>query len=440
MVCGKLPGMTQTTTQPRVVIVGASLAGMQAAQTMRRSGFDGEIVMVGAESHYPYDRPPLSKQFLAGNWDEEKLTLRGAVDPTEHDLTWMLGQPATGLDLANRDIAIGDERVAYDGLIIATGATPRALPGVDLEGVHVLRTLDDARSLRTDLAQGEVVQPRRVCVIGAGFIGAEVAATAQQLGHQVTMVEAAEAPLARVLDLETGMAIAELHRSNGVDVRLGVGVEAIRGDGGEDGRVNQVVLSDGTTIETDVVVVGIGVIPSTEWLAESGLELDNGIVCDNTCLAAPGVVVAGDIARWPNQRYGNKMMRVEQWDNAIEQGAYAGKRLLAWLNQADSDQADSDQTVSDQVPADHSDIEPYAPVPWFWSDQYDRKIQLAGVPSKTAELVHGSLEERRFVQIYADADGAFVGAVAWNRPRHAIKARQLLIRGRTLDEAREELA
>ncbi len=417
--------MIQTTTPPRVVIVGASLAGMQSAQAMRRSGFDGEIVMIGAETHFPYDRPPLSKQFLAGTWDEAKLTLRGAVDPTEHDLTWMLGQPATGLDLANREVAIGDKRVAYDGLIIATGATPRALPGIDLEGVHVLRTLDDARSLRADLAQGEVVQPRKVCVIGAGFIGAEVAATAQQLGHQVTMIEAAEAPLARVLDLETGMAIAELHRSNGVDVRLGVGVEEVHGDDSEPGRVDRVVLSDGTSIETDVVVVGIGVIPCTEWLVGSGLELDNGIVCDNTCLAAPGVVVAGDIASWPNQRYGNKMMRVEQWDNAIEQGAYAGKRLLALLDLASSDQAD---------------IEPYAPVPWFWSDQYDRKIQLAGVPSKTAELVHGSLEERRFVQIYSDEDGAFVGAVAWNRPRHAIMARQILLRGGTLDEAREELA
>ncbi len=426
--------MNLTSAHPRIVIVGASLAGLQAAQTMRRSGFEGEIVMVGAESHYPYDRPPLSKQFLAGAWDEAKLTLRGAVDPAEHDLTWMLGRAATSLDLANREVAIGDERVAYDGLVIATGATPRTLPGVDLEGVHVLRTLDDARSLRSDLAQGEVVQPRRVCVIGAGFIGAEVAATAQQLGHQVTMIEAAEAPLARVLDLETGMAIAELHRSNGVDVRLEVGVEEIHG---EDGRVDRVVLGDGTAIATDVVVIGIGVVPSTDWLADSGLELGNGIVCDSTCLAAPRVVVAGDVARWPNQRYGNKMMRVEQWDNALEQGAYVGKRLLACLAQTDPDQTDSDQTDPDQT---DSDLEPYTPVPWFWSDQYDRKIQLAGVPSNTAELVHGTLEERRFVQIYSDEDGAFTGAVAWNRPRHAIKARQLLLRGGTLDEAREELA
>ncbi len=424
VVCGKLPFMNLTSTPPRVVIVGASLAGLQAAQTMRRSGFEGEIVMVGAESHYPYDRPPLSKQFLAGAWDEAKLTLRGAVDPTEHDLTWMLGHPATGLDLANREVAIGDERIAYDGLILATGATPRTLPGVDLEGVHVLRTLDDARSLRSDLAQGEVVQPRRVCVIGAGFIGAEVAATAQQLGHQVTMIEAAEAPLARVLDLETGMAIADLHRSNGVDVRLEVGVEEIHG---EDGRVDRVVLGDGTAIASDVVVIGIGVVPSTDWLTDSGLELDNGIVCDSTCMAAPRVVVAGDVARWPNQRYGNKMMRVEQWDNAIEQGAYVGKRLLACLDQTDPDQTDPD-------------LEPYTPVPWFWSDQFDRKIQLAGVPSNTAELVHGTLEERRFVQVYSDEDGVFTGAVAWNRPRHAIKARQLLLRGGTLDEAREELA
>ncbi len=415
-----------------VVVVGASLAGLQAAQTLRRSGFDGDLTLVGSEPHYPYDRPPLSKRFLAGTWDEAKLRLRGAVDPDEFQFNWKLGHKATGLDLEQRQVILGDdgqETLSYDGLVIATGARPRTIDGCELTGVHVLRTLDHARALRSDL-EG---QSRRVCVIGAGFIGAEVAATARELGHEVTMIEAAQSPLARVLDHETGMAIADLHRDHGVDVRLGVGVAKIEGGvaGGQDGDdnggdtaqsggVERVVLSDGSAIESDVVVVGIGVVPSTEWLARSGLTLDNGVVCDDTCMAAPGVVAAGDVARWPNSRFEGKLMRVEQWDNAVEQGGYVGGRLLAWSR----DDA----------------VEPYAPTPWFWSDQYDRKIQLAGFPSARAEVVHGSIPERRFVQLYAGERGELIGAMAWNRPRHAIKAKQLIARGANMSEAREELS
>lgn len=398
----------------QIVIVGASLAGLQAAQTLRRAKFEGSIVMVGDEAHYPYDRPPLSKQFLAGAWDEEKLRLRAAVDPTELGLDWKLGISATALDPEARTLALQDgQQVAYDGLILACGAHARSLPG-SVPGVFTLRGLDDARALRAALD----AEPARVCVIGAGFIGAEVAATARERALEVTMVEAAPAPLVRVLDVGAGMAIADLHRQHGVEVRLGVGVAGV--EAGDDGRVERVVLDDGSVIDADVVVVGIGVVPNTGWLEGSGLTIDNGIVCDSTCLAAPHVVACGDVARWANPRYG-RLTRVEQWDNAVDQGAYAARRLLAALDPAAT------------AP------EPFSPVPWFWSDQYDRKIQLAGVTGPRAEVVNGSFDEQRFVQLYADDAGRFVGALAWNRPRQAIQARQLLEQEATLDEARSTL-
>ena len=406
--------MKATSGLKDIVIVGASLAGTQAAQTLRRSGFEGQLTIVGEENHYPYDRPPLSKHFLAGSWEADKLRLRAAADPDSLGAEWRLGVAATGLDLKANLVSLDDgSSIGYEGLILATGASPRKLPGNDLSGVHVLRTLDDAIELRSHFDE----QPRHVAIIGAGFIGAEVAATARERGLKVTMIEAADSPMARVFDPAAGMAIAELHRSHGVDVRLGCGVDAIRA---EDGRVAHLDLSDGSVLDVDLVVVGIGVVPNVGWLEGSGLSLANGVVCDSTCLAAPGVVAAGDLARWPNLRFGEELVRVEQWDNAVEQGGYVARRLLAWgLDQ---------------------EVEPYQPVPWFWSDQYDRKIQLAGVPTERAEIVNGSIADQRFVQIYLGDDGAFVGALGWNRPRQAIQARQLLVSNATADEARAALA
>ncbi len=399
-----------------VVIVGASLAGLQAAQTFRRADERLSVTLVGAEPHLPYDRPPLSKHYLAGEWDESKLRLRAAADPDALGVTWRLGVAATGVSLENRTVTLADgSSVSYDGLVIATGASPRLIPGVELDGVHVLRTLDDATALRADFEAG----PSRVVVIGCGFIGAEVAATARERGLEVSIVEAAATPLSRVLPAEAGEQIAELHRSHGVDVHLGTGASIV----GSDGRVVGVDLDDGTRLDADVVVVGIGVAPSTDWLIGSGLIIDNGIVCDATCLAAPGIVAAGDVARWPNQRFGADeapLTRVEQWDNAVEQGGYVARRLMAW--------------------ASGDDIEPYTPVPWFWSDQYDSKIQLAGIPTGRSEIVQGSFEEQRVVQIFLDDDDLLVGALAWNRPRQAIQSRQLIGRGATADEARETLA
>ena len=393
-----------------IVIAGASLAGARAAETLREEGFGGSIRIVGEEDRPPYDRPPLSKQVLAGEWDADRATIPVPVD--DLDVEWLLGRRASSLDVADRRIGLdGGDALDFDGLVIATGARPRRLPGTEgLAGVHVVRTLDDSLGLRADLDAA----PDRVVVIGAGFIGAEVAATCRGLGLAVTMIEAMPVPLVRALGEEMGAACAEIHRDHGVDLRLGVGVAGLRGDQ----RVEAVELADGTVVPADVVVVGIGVVPNTEWLEGSGLTIADGVVCDETCLAAPGIVAAGDVARWPNPRFGVDM-RVEHWDNALDQGAAAARRLLA---------------------GDEGGV-PYAPVPWFWSDQYDRKIQLAGRPAPDDEVrvVIGSVEERRFVALYGRA-GRLVGVLGMNRPRHVMQFRMKIEDGITWDDALAQAA
>jgi 3-phenylpropionate/trans-cinnamate dioxygenase ferredoxin reductase subunit len=307
-----------------IVVVGASLAGLHAVRALRKEGFDGRLTLVGAEPHRPYDRPPLSKDFLAGAADESTLRLAGADQLDELGVDLRLGVSAVACDTTDRRVRLADGgEVPYDGLVIATGGAARRLPGMahELPGVHVLRTLDDAVALRADLDR----RPGRVVIVGAGFIGAEVAATCRGRGLDVTLLEALPVPLAHALGPRVGAVCADLQRDHGVDVRLGAGVRSIAG--GE--RVERVHLVDGTVIEADVVVVGVGVQPCTEWLEGSGLTLDNGVVCDATCLAAPGVVAAGDVARWPNPAFDRALMRVEHWENAIEMGGYAARRLLA---------------------------------------------------------------------------------------------------------------
>ena len=276
--------------------------------------------MIGAEDRLPYDRPPLSKQVLAGDWEAEQATVPIDVDALEVD--WVLGSAAAALDLDDRHVELDNgHTVDFDGLVIATGAAARWLPETrGTPGVHVVRTMDDSLSLRAELD----ATPGRVAVVGAGFIGAEVAATCRERGLEVTVIEALPVPMARALGDEIGGVCAEVHRDHDVDLRLGVGVDGLE----VDERVRGVRLADGTSVEADVVVVGIGVAPSTDWLEGSGLTVDNGIVCDATCLAAPGVVAAGDVARWPNDRF-DETMRVEHWDNALEQGAHAARRLLS---------------------------------------------------------------------------------------------------------------
>jgi NADPH-dependent 2,4-dienoyl-CoA reductase/sulfur reductase-like enzyme len=388
----------KTVALETVVVVGASLAGLRATETLRREGFDGRLVLIGAEPHLPYDRPPLSKQFLAGDVQPDEIALRRASYDDLH-LELRLGTRATRLDLAARAVELDDgQRVVFDGVVLATGSTPRTLPGTpDLDGLFVLRTLDDALAIRAQLDSSP-----RVVVVGAGFIGSEVAATCRLRGLDVTVLEALPAPLVRGLGPVLGMVCGELHRDHGVDLRLGVGVAGFDGTA----RVERVRLDDGSAIEADLVVVGVGVAPVTGWLEGSGLRIDNGVVCDETLLAAPGVVAAGDITRWPNPLFDGELMRLEHWTNASEQGVAAARRLLH---------------------GDGAAPEPFAPVPFVWSDQYDRKIQTAGSFRGDDEMavVHGSLDERRFVAVFGRA-GRLVGALGFSMPAKLMQYRKLI--------------
>jgi 3-phenylpropionate/trans-cinnamate dioxygenase ferredoxin reductase subunit len=388
-----------------IAIVGTSLAGLRAAETLRHDGFDERIVGIGAEPHLPYDRPPLSKELLRGDWDPEQIVLRKqGVD--DLGLEWRLDARAVALDVRAREVELHDgERIAFDGLVIATGSTPRRLPNQpNLAGVLTLRTLDDALALR------ELLDARpKVVVIGAGFIGAEVAATCRTRGLDVTLLEMLPQPMVRGLGAEVGAAIAGVHRDHGVDLRTGVQVDGIEADG--DGQVAGVRLGDGSLVAADVVVVGVGVFPETAWLEGSGLTLDNGVVCDASCCAAPDIVAAGDVARWPNLLFDGASMRLEHWTNATEQGVHAARRLLG-------------------------DERPFAPVPFVWSDQYDRKIQSVGVVSADAEvhIAHGTLDERQFVALFGK-NGRLTGALGFNRPRNVMQYRKLIAERGSWDEA-----
>ena len=353
---------------------------------------------------------------LTGEWEPARTALPSGTDE-RLDLDWELGVRATGLDLDEQVVRLDDGReLFYDGLIIATGASPRRLPGTeDLAGVFTLRTLDDVAAIRAAIDAGA----RRVVVVGAGFIGAEVAASCREQGLDVTMVEPLPQPLSRVLGERVGAVIADLHRAHGVDVRLGVGVEGIEGDG----RVERVALADGSTVDADLVVVGIGVVPNTGWLEGSGLELEDGVVCDETTLAAPGVVAAGDVARWPNARFG-ETMRVEHWEHALDMAMHAARRLLAW-----------GEGVTDVAAF------AYEPVPWFWSDQYDRKIQLAGRPGPDDEMVviAGALDDERFCVAYG-RDERVTAVLAVNMAARVVRYRRALADGLTWSQVLEDAA
>jgi len=381
-----------------VAVVGASLAGLRAVETLRHDGFDGRVVLVGVEPELPYDRPPLSKDFLAGDAQPEQLALRKLpYDDLELDLR--LGTRAEAVDLADRTLALDSgEVLAFDGLVIATGSAPRTLPGTpDLPGIFVLRTLADALAIRDALSGSP-----KVVVVGAGFIGSEVAATCRGRGLDVTVLEALPAPLVRGLGVELGTVCGELHRDHGVDLRLGVGVAGFEGHE----RVERVRLDDGSAIDADVVVVGVGVVPVTDWLEGSGLTIDNGVVCDATLLAAPGVVCAGDVTRWPNLLFDGELMRLEHWTNATEQGVAAARRLLY---------------------GDGAAPEVFAPVPLVWSDQYDRKIQTVGSFRGDDEtvVVHGSLAERRFTALFGRG-GRLVGALGFSMPAKVMQYRRMI--------------
>jgi NADPH-dependent 2,4-dienoyl-CoA reductase/sulfur reductase-like enzyme len=400
------PGAERHDRGRAMLVVGASLAGLRAAEELRRLGFDGQLVVVGAEQHLPYDRPPLSKELLAGDWEPEQVALR-KQGYDDLGVEWRLGVRATALDPEARTVTLADGDVlAFDGCVVATGSTPRTLPDTPaLHGIHVLRSLDDCMALRADLDHSP-----RVVVVGAGFIGAEVAATCRGRHLDVTLLEALPTPMVRGLGPVLGDVLGRLHRDHGVDLRTGVGVAGFEGTE----RVERVLLDDGTSVEADVVVVGVGVVPATEWLEGSGLTLDNGIVCDETLLAAPGITAAGDVCRWPNPLFDGEPMRLEHWTNAAEQGVAVAARLLA----------------------DDRDAQPFAPVPFVWSDQYETKIQVAGHVrgDDDIEVVDGSLEERKFVAAVGRR-GRLVGAVAFSRPRVLMQYRRLIAERATFDDA-----
>jgi NADPH-dependent 2,4-dienoyl-CoA reductase/sulfur reductase-like enzyme len=331
-----------------VVIVGASAGGLATAEALRRMGYEGAIALVGDEAHPPYDRPPLSKQILTGEWEPDRLPLRPEEDVRALDLDLRLGTRATGLDPVGRTVALSDgTRLPYRALVVATGVRPRRLPGTEgVSGVHTLRTLEDALALKARLAPG-----RRLVIVGAGFVGAEVAAVARGLGVDVTVLEAGPVPLALAVGEQAGRFLTRAHHEHGVDLRTGAAVAEVLSVRGE---VTGVALADGRTIGADDVLVAIGSVPNTEWLDGSGLTVDNGLVCDEFSAAAPGVYGVGDVARWHNPLFGTAM-RVEHRTNAAEQGMAVARDLL-----------------------NPDARRPFAPVPYFWSDQYRMKIQAYG--------------------------------------------------------------
>ncbi len=395
-----------------VVVVGASLAGLRAAEEMRHEGHRGPVIIVGDERHPPYDRPPLSKQVLAGAWDVERIHHHTPDKLDSMGLEMLLGVRAVSLDIGARVVECDDgRRLHYDGLVVATGASPRPLPGTaGLPGVHTLRTLDDCLAIRAGLERAGA--EARLVVIGAGFIGSEVAATGHGLGARVTVVEALPTPLGRVLGHQMGEACARLHRSEGVTVLTGVGVDKVASHPGDPTPVT-VHLADGRMLDADVVVVGIGVAPAVGWLEGSGLSLDDGVVCADTLFAADRVVAAGDLARW-HHRSSDGLLRIEHWTNAAEGGAAAARNLLAGSAAAEA----------------------YDPVPFFWSDQYKTKIQVIGLPGPDDEVVvvEGSPDEGKLVALYRRSD-RLQAVLAFNQARRLMAYRPLLAAGTSFDDA-----
>jgi phthalate 3,4-dioxygenase ferredoxin reductase subunit len=365
-------------------------------------------VLVGEEGELPYDKPPLSKQFLAGDWPLEKVLLLTPETAEKDGIELRLGARATRLDVAARRVQLADgDALGYDSLVLATGASARPSPWRPESGVHVVRTLEDSRRLHRAL-----VQDGPVVVVGGGFIGAEVAATARGLGHEVTVVDPLPTPIGRVVGPEIGQLFSELHHRHGVSTRFGVGVERIEGAAGR----LRVGLTDGTELRGSTVVVGIGAVPNDGWLADSGLPIENGVLCDeySRALDAPDVFAVGDVARWfhPGHR---EHVRVEHWTNAVEQGVCAAHNI-----------------------AHPDELRSYRPVEYVWSDQYDWKAQIVGRP------IHGvrheivgrlSGENPRAAVLYVDDAGRLCGAVTVNWPRALVQCRRLVTQGAAYEEA-----
>jgi NADPH-dependent 2,4-dienoyl-CoA reductase/sulfur reductase-like enzyme len=401
--------VTHDPHESRIVVIGAGLAGLRVVENLRAHKHRGPITLVGEEKRPPYDRPPLSKDVLRGERAVIELRKPEAYDELGLDLR--LGVVATGLDVANHEVELdGGVRVPYDHVVIATGAVPRRLPTInDVAGVHYLRTAEDS------LALGDAIRSARsFAVVGGGFIGCEVAASARAMDVDVTLIELLEAPLARVLGQVLGEEVAQLHSSHGVDVRCGVGVSGAVGES----AVERLMLSDGSEIDADVALVCLGVVPATDWLAGSDLHVDNGVVCDQHGRAsAPGVWAVGDMARWRDP-VSNRHARIEHWTNAVEQAEVAAANILAG----------------------EQPLRSHAPVPYVWSDQYEFKIQSVGYPEPEddVELLRVGKRERLFALYHRE--GKLTAAVGFSAAAAVMKVRTLLASGVTLDEARAAVA
>jgi NADPH-dependent 2,4-dienoyl-CoA reductase/sulfur reductase-like enzyme len=377
-----------TSSENGIVIVGGGLAAARTAEQLRRSEYAGRITIVSDEVHLPYDRPPLSKEVLRKEVDDVALKPREWYD--ENDVTLRLGAAATGLDTAEQTVTLADGAVlGYDELVIATGLVPRRIPALpDLAGIRVLRSFDESMALRDHASAAQ-----RAVVIGAGFIGCEVAASLRSLGVDVVLVEPQPTPLAAVLGEQIGELVARLHREEGVDVRLGVSVAEVRGQD----HVEAVVLTDGAGLPADLVVVGIGSRPATEWLEGSGVEVDNGVICDEAGrTSAPNVWALGDVASWRDTT--GHQARVEHWSNVADQARVVVPAMLG------------------------QDVPSAVVVPYFWSDQYDVKIQCLGEPEAT-DVVHLVEDDGRKFLAYYERDGVLVGVVGGGMPGKVMKVR-----------------
>jgi NADPH-dependent 2,4-dienoyl-CoA reductase/sulfur reductase-like enzyme len=368
------------------------MAGLRTCEALRQQGYSEPVVLIGAEKHPPYTRPPLSKEILRGDADVATATLCSSDGLSELQVDVRLGRGAARLDVDGRRVHLDDgSEVRFDALVIATGATPRRLPGVAFENAHVLRGIDDCLELRTKLVDGA-----KVSIVGAGFIGLEVAASARARGCAVTVIDVLPEPLARVLPVEIGQVVRKLHEDNGVVFQLGAGVD------------------ENAKLDADVVVVGIGAVPETAWLDGSGLTIQDGVVCDSSLRAAPGIWAVGDVARWATS---DATLRVEHWTNATEQAHHVARDIVAGTTTA------------------------FESVPYFWSDQYDAKLQSLGRASAADEMqvVWGSLDEPKWVALLRSGD-RLSSVVGMRAPGRVMKMRPMLAAKSSYDEALASLS
>ncbi len=390
--------------QRTIIVVGAGQAGGRAAQGLRQAGFEGRVVLIGAEPHLPYERPPLSKELLAGDGGIDKALLHDEAFYADQSIELRAGAPATAIDPAGHIVAIeGGETLAYDTLLLATGARVRELPipGADLDGVHYLRTIEDSQAIRAGLSANA-----RIAVIGGGFIGLEVAASARSRGCRVTVLEAAERLMGRSVAPEISDWFAELHRGHGVDLRLGARIEAIEGDG----RVQGIALAGGETVPADLVIIGIGIVANTGLAEAAGLEVDNGIVVDEFGRTSnPDIYAVGDVANQPNAFLGRRV-RLESYQNAQDQAIAVARNMAG-------------------------EARPYEDSLWVWSDQYDVNLQMTGMADDWDELVwRGEAAGGSFTVFYL-RDGRVIAVNTVNSGRDMRAAQRLMASGNRVDPA-----